>query len=129
MAISWYDSLKDIPWSKALSMAPSIADRGKKLWSRLATRDGTPTAPATPPPGAAAAESLSALEIRCHVLESRVSHQEVVASFEVVQALAEQHSEMVPAVELLLARTRVLLRVCALLGVALVALLILTVVR
>lgn len=105
MAIGWYESLKDIPWGKALSVAPAIAERGKALWARVKSREPKhPTA-----------------------LEARVAelNEELVASFEVVQAMAEQHSELVRAVEVLLARTRVLLRACVVLGAVLVAVLVL----
>ena len=105
MAISWYDSLKDLPWSKALGTAPSISERGKALWERVGRR-------APKPP--------SALEARVGEL-----NEELIASFEVVQAMAEQHSELVTAVDVLLARTRLLLRTCAVLGAVLVAVLVL----
>ena len=122
MASGWYAAFKDIPWSKALSVAPAIAERGRKLWGRA-----QPRAASVPPLSAAGAEALPALEVRCSTLESRIAQldEEMVSSFEVVQAIAEQHSELVRAVDILLERTRVLLRACILLGAALVALLVL----
>jgi hypothetical protein len=105
MAIGWYESLKDIPWSKALGVAPSIAERGKTLWDRVKSRE---------------AKAPGALEARVAEL-----NQELAASFELVQAMAEQHSELVRAVDLLLARTRVLLRACMVLGAVLAAVLVL----
>jgi hypothetical protein len=126
MPIDWFASFKELPWSKALAVAPAIAERGKKLWDSVTSRGASPTPAATATPRGAA-ETAAALEVRFHAAEARVAHleQEVVASFEVVNSLAEQNSELVRAVDMLLARTRVLLRVCALLAISIAALFLL----
>ena len=133
MTINWLASLKDIPWSKVISMTPSIVESGRKLWERIANRraeistvskpaDGSP--PSTP-------EALSALEIRLMTLEKKTAQlgEEAVASFDVVRSLADQHSQLVHAVDVLLVRTQVLVRVSALLGVVCIALFILVLSR
>jgi len=113
MATRWFASISDIPWGKALASAPALAERGRDLLGRLAGRaqgdvSVTPVAPATVD---ASNEAIAALEVRYRVLESRAkgADEELKASFEVVHALAEQHSELVRVVDALIARTRMLL--------------------
>jgi hypothetical protein len=66
-----------------------------------------------------------------YALEKKTAElgQEAMSSFEVVRSLTEQHSQVVRAVDVLIARTRVLVRVCILLAVAVVALFIFAVLR
>lgn len=128
MAINWFASLRDVPWSKVIGMTPSIVESGRKLWDRIANKQAEvstvrkpedKSSPSTP-------EALSAIEIRIISLEKRTAQlgEEAVSSFDVVRSLADQHSQLVHAVDVLLVRTRVLLRVCVLLGLAVVALLV-----
>lgn len=135
MAINWLAAFKDIPWSTVLAVAPSIAEGGKKLWARVVKHEPEETAvtgahPLQQPP-TSPSEAIAALEVRVQSLETNAAQlkEETVSSFEVVRALTEQHSQLVSAVDVLIARTRVLLRACIALGVAVVALLILTLVR
>ena len=104
-----------------LGMAPALAERAKRLFSRRGNE--------APPP--AAAEAVSAIEVRMHTVEKRVVElrEEMAASFEVVSAITDQHSELVRTVDELLARTRRLQRICIAsaigLGVALLAMAVL----
>lgn len=133
MATKWLASFKEIPWHKALSVAPSIAEGGRKLWARVARRseDSTGSPVAAPQPGASPSEFLAAFEVRVHGLETRIARveEESASSHEVVRSLAEQHSQLVGAVDALIARTSILLRVCIALGILAIALLILVLMR
>ena len=101
MSINWFASLKDVAWEQVLAVAPSIVERGKKIWSKSTDREG-------------------------QVAEAEIS---TVLSPPVQGALAGQHSELVHAVDVLLIRTRVLLRVCMGLGLAVVALVLVESIR
>jgi hypothetical protein len=108
MAVSWYAAFRDIPWKKALSVAPSIVEGGRKLWNRI-----------------------DSLEVRTAQLG-----EEAASSFEVVRAIAEQHSQLaeqhaqlVDAVDVLIVRTYVLLWTCAILALAVVALVLVALAR
>jgi len=124
-------SLRDGAWAKLMSAAPALVERGKKLWSSVAARaDRTPATPR-------AAEAHAEMEVRVRVLEQRAAglEEEAVSSFEVVRSITEQHSQLaeqnaqlVEAVDVLLARTRLLAWACAALGAAAVALLVLVLV-
>jgi len=129
MAVDWLASLKHVPWSKVLGAAPTIVEGGRKLWDRVARRNAEET-----PAGAAkrdaplpVPEALAAMELRLDALETKSAQlrDEAVASFDVVRSMAEQHSQLVHAVDVLLVRTRVLVRVCILLGLVCVALFVL----
>lgn len=128
MALGWFSSFKDIPWARVLELAPTLAEGGRKLWNRLANAEPEEAGAAQPPrkPEAPVAEQIAALEVRLQTVERRLAKlkDEATASFEVVRSITEQHSQVVHAVDVVIARTRVLLRVCVLLAVALVALLI-----
>lgn len=107
-------------WKNALGLAPALVDSGRKLWERVASRR-SPSPVADP----------AALEQRIGQIES-----EATASFEVVRAITQQHSqladqqgELVQAVDALLARTQMLLWVCGGLALGLVALLAFVIAR
>ena len=133
MAVNWFASFKDIPWARVLEVAPSIAEGARNLWQRVASKpgqgpDATPVAQAGAKPDA---EVLAALEVRVVPLERRTTklEDEARSSFEVVKSMAEQHSQLVSAVDSLLVRTRVLLRISGLLALALIALFVLVLTR
>lgn len=127
----WFSSFRDIDWSKALGVARTMADKARALWTQASERTGTGSAAARLQPPAAGPEALSALDVRVHELEQSMKRvdEEVVSSFDVVRALTEQHSQLASAVDVLITRTKVLLRVSLLLGIAVVALLVLVVIR
>lgn len=129
MAVNWFASLKDFSWAKAIGMAPTIVESGKKLWDKVSNRaesdrsgETTQSAAQLPVPAA-----IAAFELRLEALEKKSAQLrgEAVASFEVVRAITDQHSQVVHAVDVLLVRTRVLIRVSILLGIASVALFVL----
>jgi len=133
MAVNWFASFKDVPWSKVIGMAPSIVENGRKLWDNVSKRTGsdrtgetTQSAAELPVPAA-----IAAFELRLEALEKKSAQlrEETVASFDVVRSITDQHSQLVQAVDVLLVRTRVLVRISILLGVACVALFVLVLSR
>ena len=133
MSVNWFASLKDVPWSKVIGMAPTIVENGKKLWDKVSNKPGgdgsggtTQSAAELPVPAA-----IAAFELRLEALEKKSAQlrEEAVASFDVVRAIADQHSHVVQAVDVLLVRTRVLVRISVLLGIACIALLVLVLSR
>ncbi len=121
-----------IPWSKLISMSPTIVEGGRVLWKAVAQRQArVPPAPAPEPRHAAVEERLDAVEKKLAQLS-----EEAGSSFEVVKSitqehsrLAEHHDELVHAVDALLARTRLLVWLSAILACVLVAVLALVAVR
>ena len=126
MAAGWIASFKTIPWTTVLSVAPSIVDGARKLWSSVARKDARIRKPSIPTdekvysrdPGIAAIETqLQALELRADTLG-----EEIVLSSEIIDKLAEQQSQLVRAVDILRVRTRALLWACVVLALAVIVL-------
>ena len=131
MAVNWFTSLRDVPWSKVLGMAPTIVENGRKLWDKVANKKAEETPAATAQTAVPVPEALAAMELRLNVLEKKSAQlrEEAVASFDVVRSMADQHSQLVHAVDVLLVRTQVLVRIAVLLGIVCIALLILVLSR
>lgn len=133
MAVNWLASLKYVPWSKVISMTPAIVESGGKLWERISSRR-TQASTAESPAGQAppsTPEALAAIEIRLMTLEKKSAElgEEAVSSFQVVKSIVDQNAQVVQAVDVLLARTQLLVRVSVLLGFVCVALLVLVLAR
>jgi len=126
MALGWIASFKNIPWTTVISVAPSIVDGARMLWSSVAKKDALDAKT----PGAAEERTyspdsaVSAVEKQVHLLELRVAQlrEEIVLSSEIIDKLAEQQSQLVHAVDILRVRTRALLWLCVLLGLAVMVL-------
>jgi hypothetical protein len=90
MAIGWLTVLQSVPWPEVISNAPKVAAGAKKLWQ--ATVKKKPAAGTTEP---------TALETRVIALESAVAelHVQMLASSELIKALAEQNAQLVQRVE------------------------------
>lgn len=126
MAVRWIASFKSIPWTKVLSVAPTIVDGARKLWSNVTRKDARIQKPPilleekvySPDP------FISVIEKQMQALELRTAQlgEEMASSSEIIDKLAEQQSQLVQAVDILRVRTRALLWVCGLLGLAIILL-------
>lgn len=96
MAIPWLTVLQSVPWSDVISNAPKVAGGAKKLWDTVARKPGaTPSdAPQGGPEPASLADRVAALEGQVTEL-----HRQMLASSEVIQALAEQNTQLIQRVE------------------------------
>lgn len=103
MAIGWLAALKLIPWSEVISNAPMVAEGAKKLWSAVAKKPAASELSRANSQVAAStdAQVIAALAGRVATLESAVSdlHSQMVASSELIKALAEQNSQLIGRVE------------------------------
>lgn len=122
MAAGWLASFKAARWTKVLGMAPSIAEGAKTLWRKVADKEKPPLP--REDKAYSSDPAISAVEKKIHALELRAEKlgEEIVLTSEIIDKLAEQHSELVRAVEILRARTRALVWACALLGLSGIAL-------
>lgn len=123
------DAFRNISWDKVIGAAPAISDAARKLWQRVAGAPEAPSLPAAAP--ALNPELLAAIDVRIGPLQQRMQalEQESRASFEVVRSMAEQHTQLVDAVDTLLSRTQWLLRLAVLLGAAVIVLAVLLAMR
>lgn len=128
MAIGWLAVLQSVPWSEVIKNAPKVADGAKKLWNSVAGKSAPAEAsrPSAEPDVSPESASVAALEARLNSLEAAVSdlHGQMLASSELIKALAEQNAQLIQRIE----KTRVrvlwlgaatLMIVAALLGLVL----------
>lgn len=126
MAIGWLAVLQSVPWSEVISNAPKVADGAKKLWNAVAKKSspakvsGSSTQPAVSPES----QTMAALEARVLALEAAVSdlHGQMLASSELIKALADQNAQLIQRIEtnrvrvLWLSAATAVLAIAALLG-------------
>lgn len=128
MAIGWLSLLKTVPWGEVVSNAPAIAEGAKKLWNKVGGKAPARVANAEPAaastPGDADNQRLLA---RLDALEAKSSelHAELLASTELIKALADQNTELIRRVEINRRRLLWLSGAVGVAGLALVLLLIL----
>jgi hypothetical protein len=102
MAIGWLTVLKNVPWGEVISNAPKVADGAKKLWSSVGKKPpvAQPAADSTPP-SAVEAQTLAELQARLATLETAASdlHVQMLASSELIKALADQNALLIKGID------------------------------
>lgn len=105
MAIGWLSVLQAVPWSDVISNAPKVAEGAKKLWSTVSKKPATATPAATDSAATSSSppthQALAVLESRVATLEATAAqmHEQLVASSELIKALAEQNAQLVQRIE------------------------------
>ena len=99
--LGWMTVLKAVPWTEVIRNAPAVADGAKKLWKTVA---GKPDAPASGKEGYAVGatnQRPDAMDERMVPLEAAVAdlHAQMLASSELIKALAEQNAQLIRHVE------------------------------
>lgn len=115
MAISLLTVLKMVPWVDVISNAPKVAEGAKKLWNTVGKKppdvqgDSAPTQ----------APTLDSLQSQLSAAESALAdlHEQMVASTELINALAEQNAQLVQRVEAHRVRVRWLTVATVILGI------------
>jgi len=130
MAIGWLAVLQMVPWSDVIKNAPKVADGAKKLWSTVGKKPTT----VEPLPDAGSGvplspegQAIAALQAQVLSLETATQdlHEQMLASSELIKALAEQNTQLIRRAEvnrvrlLLLAGVTVVVAVIALIGLTL----------
>ena len=133
MPIPWRTMLKVVPWGDVIGNAPKVADGAKKLWNAVGKKPVPEEVPQTPPPSELSPESraIVALQGQASALETAVAelHAQMLASSELIQALAEQNTQLVARVEAHRVTVRWLTAALALIGLLAVAALAVALVR
>jgi len=104
MAIGWLTVLKSVPWGEVISNAPKVAEGAKKLWNVVSKKSPSP---GMPPPGARAPvppdpQAVAKLQSQLAQLEASVNdlHSQMLASSELIKALADQNTQLIRRIEL-----------------------------
>lgn len=96
MALGWMTILQNVPWTDVIRNAPAVADGARKLWRKVAGKaeegDGAAAAPGSEVQDPLA--RLAALQAEVEALRGQM-----LASSEVIQALAEQNAQLIARVE------------------------------
>lgn len=103
MAIGWLAVLKMVPWRDVISNAPAVADGAKKLWKSVAKKS-PPSAvgsASSAPRIVSESQAVMLLQARVDALEALTTdlHSQMLASSELINALAEQNAQLVKRIE------------------------------
>lgn len=108
MAIGWLTVLQSVPWADVVRNAPKVAAGAKKLWNAAGKKppSGSATAQGTQEALSPGAQAHFALVARIQELETATAdlQNQMVASSELIKALAEQNTQLILRIETL--RTR-----------------------
>jgi len=103
MAIPWLVVLRSVPWSDVIRNAPKVAEGAKKLWNAVAGKSAVLNPPVVVPrsDSVTSVGFLTALDARVVALESAVTdlHAQMLASSEIIKALADQNTQLIRRVE------------------------------
>lgn len=109
MAINWLLALKAVPWGELVQAAPHIVKGARRLFDTARESEPPPVGPAE------AGESAGATGVHTRLRRLEAALQELdreqQSSAELLRSLAEQNARVVAAIEVLRARSRVLLGV------------------
>lgn len=122
MALGWLTVLQMVPWSDVIKNAPKVADGAKKLWNAVGKKP-LPAAPADSGAGVQLSpegQAIAALQSHVLALESATHelHEQMLASSELIKALAEQNTQLIRRAEVHRVRLLLLAGVTALVAVA-----------
>jgi hypothetical protein len=125
MPVGWLSVLKVVPWGEVITNAPKVADGARRLWSAVKKTPATePPEPATAEVSVAApsadAEAIAALQSQLGTAERAIVtlQEQMLASSELIKALAEQNTELIRRVEAMRLRGRWLVGATVAIGVA-----------
>ncbi len=104
MAIGWLVVLQSVPWTEVMKNAPKVADGAKKLWNAIVNKKPpspraiAPTAQPTLSPKDQVIATLQS-QVAALELETVDLHNQMLASSELIKALAEQNTQLIQRVE------------------------------
>jgi hypothetical protein len=104
MAIPWITLLKTVPWTQVIANAPAVANGARKLWNSVAGGSEPPPPSAAPdpaPPVTTDNAGLAALQQEVARLQaaSDALHQQMRASSQLIQELADQNTALIERIE------------------------------
>jgi len=105
MPLPWLTVLQSVPWTDVIKNAPKVAEGAKKLWNSVGRKPPGVTSPepAAPAPASSSPESqaIVALELRVAGMEAAIDdlHAQMLASSELIKALADQNAQLIRRIE------------------------------
>lgn len=133
MAIAWLSVLQLVPWGDVISNAPKIADGAKKLWSAAARRPAASDVVVASGQPDLSPQAQAVATLQAHLAAAEVAladlQAQMLASSELIKALADQNSQLIQRVESNRIRTLWLSAVVAVIGAIAVASLVVVLTR
>lgn len=103
MAIGWLTILQSVPWTEVIKNAPKVAEGARKLWNAVGKKRAADEGldAGAQPVVTHEPHTLEALEARAAALETAVSdlQGQMLASSELIKALAEQNAQLIKRIE------------------------------
>lgn len=101
MAIPWLVLLQSVPWTEVIKNAPRVADGARKLWGSIGKKHAEATHVPTDDSALSPDARLTRLQTRLAALEATTAalHEQMLASSEIIKALAEQNAQLVKRIE------------------------------
>jgi hypothetical protein len=129
MAIPWLMVLQSVPWTDVVRNAPKVADGAKKLWNAISKTSPAPEMDTSvePPALVSEAQAITKLQVHLASVEAAVAdlHDQMLASSELIKALAEQNTQLIQRIEANRVRVLWLAGAIAMVGIVAVASLVL----
>ena len=123
MPIPWLAVLQAVAWSDVLNNAPKVADGAKKLWKSIGKKSSAPKTDVAAGESAYSSEAQTIATLHARLLKMEAAqielHDQMLASSELIKALAEQNTLLIGRAELM--RKRILKMALAIAVVTIVA--------
>lgn len=118
MPLPWLTVLQSVPWSEVIRNAPKVAEGAKKLWSAVGKKPASGMPDAAPVARSGGAPAFVELEGRVAQMESALAdlHGQMLASSELIKALAEQNAQLVARIDASRVRSAWLIGALAVVG-------------
>lgn len=133
MAIAWLTILQSVPWTDVMSNAPRVADGAKKLWNAIGKKSHAPEMEAPSEHSTLSPEAQAIITLQAQLAAVEVAaadlHDQMLASSELIKALADQNTQLIKRIELNRVRVLWLAGAIAVFGIVAVSSLALTLVR
>ncbi|WP_265948002.1 hypothetical protein [Dechloromonas sp. A34] len=122
MSIPWLTVLQSVPWSDVISNAPKVADGAKKLWNTIGRKSSAQDIETSPgnPGHSPETQTLASLHAQIGAIEAAMAdlHNQLLASSELIKALAEQNALLIAQAEAMRVRLRWMLAAMVAIGIA-----------
>jgi hypothetical protein len=98
MPVPWLTVLQNVPWTEVIRNAPKVADGARKLWQAVGKK---PQADAETQLAVDTSADAAALQARVGTLEAAIAdlHTQMIASSELIKALADQNAQLIARIE------------------------------
>ncbi|MDI1239131.1 MAG: hypothetical protein PSV26_16735 [Polaromonas sp.] len=103
MAIGWLTVLQSVPWAEVVSNAPKVAAGAKKLWNAVGRKPSASAQVSDATEAALSPEVRAITALTAHISELETATKELqeqmLASSELIKALAEQNTQLILRIE------------------------------